>query len=266
VSLGGCGNRAANNLIHNCPTGGVSYSGNENVLELNEVHNVCEFYSDVGVFYTGRDWSSRGNIVRWNYIHSNTNNSGHGSSAIYLDDCDSGDLVEGNIVFGGVGRGILLGGGRDNTIRGNIFIDLPKGIHVDARGPRGITLDKPGSWNLKAKCEAVDYHSPLWRARYPRLVNVLQEQPLLPMGNAMSDNIFIDCEKAWALAGDVKEEWLDRKNNHEFSATEFPNLPPTSEGTTLDLSTLPKIWNKVPGFASIPIERIGLKGRPNDKN
>jgi hypothetical protein len=58
----------------------------------------------------------------------------------------------GNIVFGGVGRGVLLGGGRDNKIHGNIFINLPIGIHVDARGPRGITLDRPGSWNLLAKC------------------------------------------------------------------------------------------------------------------
>ena len=58
---------------------------------------------------------------------------------------------------------MLLGGGRDNTIQGNIFINLPIGIHVDARGPRGITLDRPGSWNLLAKCEQVDYLSPLKR-------------------------------------------------------------------------------------------------------
>lgn len=260
VSIGGCGNRVANNLIHNCPTGGVSYGGNDHVLELNEVHHVCEFYSDVGVFYTGRDWASRGNIVRWNYIHSITNNGGHGSQAIYLDDCDSGDLVEGNIVFGGVGRGVLLGGGRDNTIRGNIFIDLPKGIHVDARGPRGITLDKPGSWNLKAKCEAVDYLSPLWRERYPRLTTVLDNSPLLPMGNVMRDNIFIDCDKVWALAGDVKEEWLTRENNHELTAADFPGLPSSAENATLDLSILPEIWKKVPNFKPIPIERIGLEG------
>jgi len=185
ITLGGCGNRVANNLIHHGPTGAVSYGGNEHVLELNEIHDVCIHYSDVGVFYTGRDWSSRGNVVRWNYIHDVTNNHGSGSSAIYLDDCDSGDTVTGNIVLGGVGRGVLLGGGRDNTIRGNIFIDLPIGIHVDARGPRGITLDKPGSWNLLAKCEQVDYLSPLWRQRYPRLAKIMDDNPLMPLGNSM---------------------------------------------------------------------------------
>jgi len=259
VSIGGCGNRAAHNLIHHCPTGGVSYGGNEHVLELNEVHHVCLLYSDVGVFYTGRDWASRGNVVRWNYIHSNTNNTGHGSSGIYLDDCDSGDTVVGNIVFGGVGRGVLLGGGRDNTIDGNIFFYLPKGIHVDARGPRGITLDKPGSWNLKAKCEAVGYQSPLWKKRYPRLATVLDDQPLLPMGNVMRRNIFVDCKQVFALAKDVKPEWLVREGNKELKAKDFPFLPASPEGP-LDLEKLPDLWKAVPGFEPIPVEKIGPKG------
>ena len=261
VVLGGCGNRVANNLIHDCPTGGVAYGGNEHVLELNEVHHVCQLYADVGVFYTGRDWASRGNVVRWNYIHSNADNGGSGSQAIYLDDCDSGDEVVGNIVFGGVGRGVLLGGGRDNLIRGNLFIGLPKGIHVDARGPRGITLDQPGSWNLKAKCEELDYLSPLWKARYPKLASVLDEQPLLPLGNVMQHNLFIGCKEAFALSKDVKPEWLTRADNPEWQMAEFPFLPATAAaGTTLDLARLAEIWQRLPGFEAIPVERIGLKG------
>jgi parallel beta-helix repeat protein len=260
ITMGGCGNRAANNLIHHGPTGAVSYGGNEHVLELNEIHNVCIHYSDVGVFYTGRDWSSRGNLVRWNYIHDNTNNTGHGSSAIYLDDCDSGDTVVGNIVFGGVGRGVLLGGGRDNTIRGNIFIDLPIGIHVDARGPRGITLDRPGSWNLLAKCEQVGYLSPLWKERYPRLATVMDDDPLMPLGNSIRDNILIGCQKPFALSKGVEQQWLNKKNNAQWSLDDFPSVPAAGSDEKLDLSKLPAIWQKVPGFQPIPIEKIGLPG------
>ena len=258
VTLGGCGNRVANNLVHHTPTGAFSYGGNEHILELNEAHDVCIHYSDVGVFYTGRDWSSRGNVVRWNYVHKITNNEGCGSSAIYLDDCDSGDTVVGNIVFGGVGRGVLLGGGRDNTLQGNIFIDLPVGIHVDARGPRGITLDKPGSWNLLAKCEAVDYLSPLWRERYPRLAATMENDPLLPMGNVMHSNIIIGCKRPFALSKDVKEEWLDRKDNLVKELADFPSIPSAASGKPLDLSVLPAIWEQVPGFEPIPIDKIGL--------
>lgn len=262
ITMGGCGNRITNNLMHHGPTGAVSYGGNEHLLELNEIHNVCIHYSDVGVFYTGRDWSSRGNTVRWNYIHDNANNAGHGSSAIYLDDCDSGDTVVGNIVLGGVGRGVLLGGGRDNVIRGNIFIDLPVGIHVDARGPRGITLDKPGSWNLLAKCEQVGYQSPLWRERYPRLAKVMDNNPLMPLGNSMHNNILIGCKKPFALSKGVEEEWLDRENNPAWSMGDFPFLPAEESTEKLDLSKLPTLWQALPGFQPIPVDEIGLTGRP----
>lgn len=262
ITLGGCGNRAANNLIHHGPTGAVSYSGNEHLLELNEVHDVCLHYSDVGVFYTGRDWSSRGNVVRWNYIHKNTNNAGHGSSGIYLDDCDSGDTVVGNIVVGGVGRGVLLGGGRDNTIQGNIFIDLPVGIHVDARGPRGITLDRPGSWNLLAKCEAVGYQSPLWRERYPSLAVIMDENPLAPLGNLIRDNLIIGCAKPFALSRDVQEDWLHRENNHESSVADVPGISGEGPTLTLDLSQLPALWKDIPDFPPIPVEKIGIAGLP----
>ena len=262
ITIGGCGNRIANNLIHHGPTGAVSYGGNEHVLELNEVHNVCIHYSDVGVFYTGRDWSSRGNVVRWNYIHDNANNAGHGSSAIYVEDCDSGDTVVGNIVFGGVGRGVLLGGGRDNTIRGNIFVDLPIGIHVDARGPRGITLDKPGSWNLLAKCEQVGYQSPLWSQRYPRLAKVMDQNPLMPLGNSIQNNILIGCKKPFAISKGVEEEWLDRDNNPEWSLKDVPLLAGEGSDAKTELAELPTLWQKVPGFQPIPVEKIGITGLP----
>ena len=259
IIVNGCGNRVANNLIHHGPTGAVQYGGNEQTVELNETHHMCIHYSDVGVFYTGRDWSSQGNVVRWNYIHDNTNNEGHGSSAIYLDDCDSGDVVFQNIVLGGVGRGILLGGGRDNTIEGNIFVDLPIGIHVDARGPRGITLDKPGSWNLLAKCEKVDYLSPLWKQRYPRLAATMDNNPLLPMGNAMRNNFIVGCEKPWSLSRDVKAEWLDRSNNLELKLADVPVLDRWKSTGKIDLVELSTLWKQLPEFEPIPVERIGLK-------
>ena len=154
---------------------------------------------------------------------------------------------------------MLLGGGRDNTIEGNLFLYLPKGIHVDARGPRGITLDKPGSWNLKAKCEAVGYQSPLWKKAYPKLAVVLQNQPLLPMGNVMRHNLFVECKQPFALARGVEAEWLTREGNRELKAADVPFLPAPSAGP-LDLRQLPKLWKGMPGFRAIPIERIGPSG------
>jgi len=255
--LGGCGNRLANNLFHHGPTGAVAYGGNEHVLELNEVHSMCIHYADVGVFYTGRDWASQGNVVRWNYIHDVPVKGGSGSQAIYLDDCDSGETVVGNIVYRCGNRGVLLGGGRDNTFRGNIFIDQPIGIHVDARGPRGIVFDRPDSWNLLAKCEALDYQSPLWKERYPRLAKTMQENPVMPLGNSMRENILIGCKKPFDLRKEVDPDWLDRTNNVEWDLKDFPDLLDSGTPPQLVLSKLPAIWQKVPGFEPIPIEKIG---------
>lgn len=260
ISVRGCGNRVANNLIYSGPTGAISYGGNEHILELNEIHDMCIYYSDVGVFYTGRDWASRGNIVRWNYIHDVTSNEGSGSSAIYLDDCDSGDTVVGNIVYRGAGRGILLGGGRDNVIRGNVFIDLPIGVHVDARGPRGITLDKPGSWNLLDKCKQVGYLSPLWKKRYPRLATIMDNEPLMSVGNVIQDNLLIDCKKPYAISKGIKEEWLSRANNIELTRAEAQILFKQDSAKPFVLSNLPAVWKQVTGFQPIPIQKIGPAG------
>lgn len=255
--LGGCGNRLANNLFHHGPTGAVAYGGNEHVLELNEAHDMCIHYADVGVFYTGRDWASQGNIVRWNYIHDVAIKGGSGAQAIYLDDCDSGETVVGNIVYRCGNRGVLLGGGRDNTFRGNIFIDQPIGIHVDGRGPRGIVFDRPDSWNLLAKCEELGYQSPLWKQRYPKLARTMEENPLEPRGNSMRENIMIGCKTAFDLKKEVDPQWVDRANNPEWSLADFPELFETGTPARLILAKLPAVWEKVAGFEPIPIDRIG---------
>jgi parallel beta-helix repeat protein len=257
VFLNGCGNRLARNLFHHGPTGAVAYGGNDHVLELNEAHDMCIHYADVGVFYTGRDWASQGNIVRWNYIHDVAVKGGSGAQAIYLDDCDSGETVVGNIVHRCGNRGVLLGGGRDNTFRGNIFIDQPIGIHVDARGPRGIVFDRADSWNLLAKCQELGYQSPLWRERYPRLARTMDENPVQPLGNSMRENILISCQKPFDLRKEVDPQWIDRANNVEWQLAEFPELVEGGPRGKLNLAGLPAVWQRVADFEPIPIDRIG---------
>ena len=51
----------------------------------------------------------------------------------HLDDLFSSAVVQGNI-FHQVLRPVFLGGGRDNMIQNNVFVDCPKAIHVDDRG------------------------------------------------------------------------------------------------------------------------------------
>ena len=66
ISLHGVGNRAAHNLLHHSPHTAIFFSGNDHVIELNEIHDVCNESNDAGAIYAGRDWTMRGTVIRHN--------------------------------------------------------------------------------------------------------------------------------------------------------------------------------------------------------
>ena len=71
VNLNGVGNRASHNLIHDGPRMGIMFSGNNLVIEYNQIRHMNLETEDTGAVYTGgRDWiSSRGTVIRYNYFH-----------------------------------------------------------------------------------------------------------------------------------------------------------------------------------------------------
>ena len=44
--------------------------GNNHVIEHNHIYNVCTETQDAGVIYNGKDWTSRGTIIRNNLIEN----------------------------------------------------------------------------------------------------------------------------------------------------------------------------------------------------
>jgi len=133
VVLSGVGNRAAHNLIHDCPRFGVLYGGNDQTIELNHIRHVDLETADTGATYSGgRDWlSPRGTVIRYNYLHDifgygkehGSWVSPHYAWGIYLDDNSAEVHVVGNIVVGAL-RGLLhFHCGRDNLVENNIFVD-----------------------------------------------------------------------------------------------------------------------------------------------
>ena len=106
ILIDGVGSRVANNLIENHPHCAILYGGNDHVIEYNEIHHVALETGDVGAIYSGRDYTYRGNVIRFNYIHD-TGGVGMGSMGVYMDDCVSGTLIYGNI-FSKVQRAAFL--------------------------------------------------------------------------------------------------------------------------------------------------------------
>ncbi|MCX6923890.1 MAG: right-handed parallel beta-helix repeat-containing protein, partial [Verrucomicrobia bacterium] len=121
VLIGGVGQRASHNLIHDHPHCAILFNGNDHLLEFNEIHHIALETGDVGAIYTGRDYSYRGNRIRYNFIHD-TGGVGMGLMGIYMDDCVSGTAIFGNLFYR-VQRAAFLGGGRDHQVRNNIFVD-----------------------------------------------------------------------------------------------------------------------------------------------
>jgi len=166
VLLSGVGQRVAHNLIHDHPHSAILFTGNEHLIEFNEIHHIALETGDVGAIYTGRDYSFRGNRIRYNYLHE-TGGVGMGSMGVYLDDCVSGVEVYGN-VFYQVHWAVFIGGGRDHRVEKNLFVDCDPAVRVDGRG-----LDPSPVWRnmvadyMRGQLAAVP--AALYRQRYPAL-------------------------------------------------------------------------------------------------
>lgn len=143
VNVNGVGNRASHNLIHDMPHAGLLLGGNDNVVEYNVVHHVNLESADTGgIYFCSRDWTQRGNVIRYNIFHhcggfGKTNSWNpvargrvefvypHFTWGIYLDDPTTGTLVHGNILYNVPICALHNHGGRDNTWENNIIVDAP---------------------------------------------------------------------------------------------------------------------------------------------
>jgi hypothetical protein len=252
IHLDGVGNRAAHNLIHDAPHMAVGFSGNDHIMEFNEVHNVCRETGDVGVFYTGRDWTVRGNIIRHNFIHDVSGPGMHGAQGVYLDDAASGTIVVGNIIRR-TARAMLIGGGRDNLIENNIITECAKSIHFDNRGLNWMKYHVAPGGVMRERLQAMPYRQPPWSERYPDLLSLLDDTPGAPKGNIIRRNI-IHASGPLQLAPEVVKAGTVADNP---ATGEDPGFQDAAQ-SDFQLRADAPILKHLPGFEKIPFERIGL--------
>ena len=193
VSMWGVGNRAAHNKMHDAPHEAMCFGGNDLVIEYNEIYRVCLETGDAGAIHAGRDWTWRDNIIRHNYFHDiEALDIGEGQMSVYLDDFLSGTLVYGNI-FRNAGQAVFIGGGRNNTVENNVFIECRPAVHVDARGVGWARyyFTGPTENGLVTSMKKMNYRQPPFSERYPVLLDILDDEPALPKYNRVTRNISI---------------------------------------------------------------------------
>ncbi|MEI6499901.1 MAG: right-handed parallel beta-helix repeat-containing protein, partial [Armatimonadota bacterium] len=216
INLSGVGNKADHNLIHDTYHAGMALSGNDNVMEYNLIHHTNLGSNDTGgVYYCSRDWTMRGNQIRYNIFH-HCGGFGKDNSwspvqngkvtfsypqftwGIYLDDPTSGTTVYGNILYAVPICGLHNHGGRDNTWENNIVIDAPA---VNA----GMLWD---GWDcypdIIQKLKDVQYAGSPYLKKYPELAQYDIVHPAGMSGLKFVRNIFYYTENG--------SKWLREKN------------------------------------------------------
>jgi len=247
VQCNGVGNRVAHNLIYDAPHQAIGFAGNDHVFEYNEIHSVCHESNDAGAIYSGFNWSYRGTVIQYNYLHHINGFRGQGCVGVYLDDILSGHRIIGN-VFYKVTRAAFIGGGRDNVVENNIFVDCKPALHIDARGMGkynyGATTSQP------PKLEQMPYKESPWKDRYPQLVGMLEDEPEKPKNNRIALNICVGGR--WdEVSPQARPLTILEKNL-------LGGNPLFADATKQDFRLKPESPAWQLGFKSIPMEKIGL--------
>jgi hypothetical protein len=244
------GIRVANNLIHDAPRDAVLVSGQDNVFEYNEIFN-CGFQSgDVGAFYSWLDWTIRGVVIRYNYIHDTV-------GGVNPDDGAAGSLVYGNI-FAGERSGVWIASGPDHQIINNVFVKEEGPVFgMDDRGAaRGYATN---ARLLKAVTE-INPTQPPWSVRFPVMTNLLATHPELPVRTKFERNVIVTKTNAPFALKMSKSRQTDP--NIFYAADNFVTAsdPGFVDPTKGNFAFKPDsvVFKKVPGFENIPVEKIGL--------
>jgi len=256
VNFSGVGQSVTHNLFYNSPHTAILFgSSNYQLVELNEVRDVCKWSSDAGAIYTGRDLGAHGTIIRNNFVHSIAGqfSGGYGTHGIYLDDCVAGIEVFGNICYQVSGMGIQHGGGRDDLMENNVLVKCGRAMGADARG---LTWDMQATWE---NLQALPYRGTIWSNAFPQLVpmptdwaTVVSGLWLAPRGTVFSRNI------GWS-----NTVWVSNSSNATSYYAEVANNITNSNplfkdeaGLDLTLRTNSPAFT-IPGFLDIPFRQIG---------
>lgn len=243
----------AHNQIRYGAAEAIYYRGNENIIEYNDIGFVCQNTADQGIIHTGRDWTQRGNIIRYNYFHDvelMDTNTGMTAAGVYLDDMHSSTRVHGNVMYK-LSQICLFGGGRDNIFENNIMLECAYPFTLDARGTTWMNTGKDSE--IYKNLFAVPFNEGIWKERYPEISEVLDNNPTYPMGNIIRNNV-----QYKSPGYDIHELALQNgtfENNIDITSTKgFVDYAKKNFTLTEDS----EIFEKLPDFEPIPFEKIGL--------
>ncbi len=263
IGVGGVGNIARNNKIHDGPHLAIDFSGCLNKIMYNEIYDVVKASDDAGAIYGGLNWTMRGVEIKYNYIHDivkdTTLTGTAGLGGIYLDGGQCETIMVGNVFENIQGQGIWINGGQDNVAINNVFIDCTQGVLINDI-MTVIDFEENTTWY--DRLEAATYvNSEAYKERFPKTAKMLElsdEEKKKPYGNICLNNL--------AFRGTVVNKQLPRlRTATQEYADITQNLEATTDPGFVDLAnkdyTIKKdsdVFEQLPGFETVAFKRMGL--------
>lgn len=270
IDISGCGNVVSHNEMHSSPHQAITWYGPNNIMEYNEIYDVCLEAIDCGAMYTGRTMESYGCIVRYNYIH-NIGFNASWAMGIYFDDGLSGQTAYGNVVLGTTGHNLLAGGGRDNVIENNLFISAASAPAVGYDDRTRAAMFEPTWFTLNEGIgnTLVKTRNEYWNKAFEGYENIIPynnnysgdfDDTLLssnPANNVLKNNFSFYLRRT--AEGFAICDYAIEHGNIENNVSVKVTLEEINNWIAGDTSYIndPRISESVPNFKAIPFDEIG---------
>ena len=287
VNIDGCGNKVTHCEIYNSDFQGIYVRGNDHLFEYNYLHDLAMDSDDTSAWYIGRDPSSMGNVLRYNFFE-NIGRPDRMVMGVYLDDGACGVKIHGNIFYKTASRGsVFSNSGHDVKVTNNIFIEsLGPAVELNSifyhmsdahlahffgypkTSESHMTNDhtKTGMFapSLKAiyeyrLLECVDIRKPPYSERYPELTDYLDylddgvtRVGMRPRNNMMARNVIYKCPKALKLIGPYAQFYQE----DNYVTNEDPGFVDVKNKNFL-LKKNSVVYQVIDNFEPIAFEKIG---------
>ena len=255
ITMNGVGGRALHNELCDAPHMAVGWGCNDGLFAYNLVSNVVNCSDDAGAFYKGKNPSVRGNVIRNNLFIDIGSERGHGTAAIYFDDGDVGETVEGNVFVraGRPGKGsfgtVFSHGGFSNVVCNCVF--------VDCKRPFGSAPWSDKHWRdyvlaplwQTRLLKEVDITKEPYLSRYPDFAGFMDPQPGQARDNLATNNVIVNCESV------CSGRFVTNATDVVFAGD--PGFRDAAHGD-YRLKPDSEVFRRLPDFRPIPLEKIGL--------
>ncbi len=232
IEINGVGVNVSFNKIFDVPHFGIVFQGNNHIIENNDIGNACYESNDAGAIYAGRDYTCRGNIIRYNYLHDMLGYGNKGCVGVYFDDGMCCAEVYGNTFANFPFAGIMIGGGRDFNVHNNYFYNCNVALSFDNR----MEYWPSGNTKQLNHLYEVPFRNEIWKNAYPELYNLLDDEPKAPKNNIFNDNIMVGGNGVIVRREKHVEKYLKRSGNSYSEGEKQPLSPYAGNAVIVDVN------------------------------